>query len=149
MNADQLWETTQDIIKQQEQDMEQDLHKVGKFIYKIFDKTSRLAKVLPDVFKITHLFNAYEYVGDSFKYIVEKNLGQSITLKYEGKHKFTYREIKLNEDSGYQICLEDLSDNIGSADIYTDVWNLLEWVEHYCHRNEEKIKMIIEQLENM
>lgn len=149
MSASQFCETVKDIIKQEEQDMEQDLHKVGKFVYKIFDKTSRLANVLPDAFKIIHLCNAYEYVGYDFKYIVEKHLGQSITLKYEGKHKFTYREIKLNEDSEYTICLENLDDTVNAADIYTDVWNLLGWIEHYADRNDERIKNTIKQLESM
>lgn len=149
MSASQFCETVQDIIKQEEQDMEQDLHKVGKFVYKIFDKTSRLANVLPDVFKVVPLCNIITYKGDNFTYKVEKHLGQSITLEYDGKHKFTYREIKLNENSEYTICLENLDDTVNASDIYTDVWNLLGWIEHYADRNDERIKNIIEQLKSM
>lgn len=149
MNHSEYCSTLNEIIEKQEKDMEQDLHTVGKLCYKIFDKTTKLANVLPDAFKTIHLCNAYEYVGDSFKYIVEKHLGHSITLKYEGRHKFTYREIKEYEDSEYIICLENLDDTVNATDIYTDVWNLLGWIEHYADRNDERIRNTIKQLENM
>ena len=56
---------------------------------------------------------------------------------------------KKDENSNWEICLTDLDDNVTAVDIYSTVWNLLEWLNNYYSQNEKRIKNIIERLENM
>ena len=58
-------------------------------------------------------------------------------------------EIKKDENSDWEICLTDLDDKVTAVDIYSTVWNLLEWLNNYSSQNEKRIKNIIEQLEIM
>lgn len=43
----------------------------------------------------------------------------------------------------------DLDDKVTAVDIYSTVWNLLEWLNNYSSQNEKRIKNIIERLETM
>lgn len=139
-----------EIIEKQEKDMKESLHKVGKLIYAIHEKSLELSKCLPSVFR-KHLYpyNGTSFKNDNFSYSVELHLNQSITLTYKGKYNFTYREIKKSKDSNWEICLSDLDDNVTAVDIYTTVWNLLEWLNNYASQNEERTKDMIERLETM
>lgn len=142
--------TLSDIIQKQEKEMKEGLHTVGKFIYTIHEKSSKLSKCLPNVFQ-QHLYpgSGVSFKNNDFSYSVDLYLDQSITLTYHGKYNFTYREIKKDKNSDWEICLSDLDDNITGVDIYTTVWNLLEWLNNYSSQNEKRIKDIIEQLEIM
>ena len=142
--------TLSDIIQKQEKEMKEGLHTVGKFIYTIHEKSSKLSKCLPNVFQ-QHLYpaNGTSFKNNDFSYSVDLYLDQSITLTYHGKYNFTYREIKKDKNSDWEICLTDLDDNVTGVDIYTTVWNLLEWLNNYSSQNEKRIKDIIEQLEIM
>lgn len=142
--------TINDIIQKQEKEMKEGLHAVGKFIYTIHEKSSKLSKCLPTVFQ-QHLYpgNGTSFKNNDFSYSVDLHLDQSITLTYHGKYNFTYREIKKDENSDWEICLTDLDDIVTGADIYSTVWNLLEWLNNYSSQNEKRIKNIIEQLEIM
>lgn len=139
-----------DIIQKQEEEMKEGLHKVGKLIYTIQEKSSKLSKCLPNVFQ-QHLYpgSGVSFKNNAFSYSVDLHLDQSITLTYHGKYNFTYREIKKDENSDWEICLTDLDDNVTAVDIYSTVWNLLEWLDNYSSQNEKRIKNIIEQLEIM
>ena len=139
-----------DIIQKQEKEMKEGLHKVGKLIYAIHEKSIKLSKCLPNVFQ-QHLFpgNGTSFKNKDFSYSVDLHLEQSITLTYHGKYNFTYREIKKDENSDWEICLTDLDDKVTAVDIYSTVWNLLEWLNNYSSQNEERIKAIIEKLETM
>ena len=136
--------------KKQEKEMKEGLHTVGKFIYTIHEKSSKLSKCLPNVFQ-QHLYpgSGVSFKNNDFSYSVDLHLDQSITLTYHGKYNFTYREIKKDKNSDWEICLTDLDDNVTGVDIYTTVWNLLEWLNNYSSQNEKRIKDIIEQLEIM
>lgn len=138
------------IIQKQEKEMKEGLHTVGKFIYAIHEKSSKLSKCLPNVFQ-QHLYpgSGVSFKNSDFSYSVDLHLDQSITLTYHGKYNFTYREIKKDKNSDWEICLTDLDDNVTGVDIYTTVWNLLEWLNNYSSQNEKRIKDIIEQLEIM
>lgn len=138
------------IIQKQEKEMKEGLHTVGKFIYTIHEKSSKLSKCLPNVFQ-QHLYpaNGVSFKNNDFSYSVDLYLEQSITLTYHGKYNFTYREIKKDKNSDWEICLTDLDDNVTGVDIYSTVWNLLEWLNNYSSQNEKRIKDIIEQLEIM
>ena len=142
--------TPNDIIQKQEKEMKEGLHTVGKFIYTIHEKSSKLSKCLPNVFQ-QHLYpgSGVSFKNNDFSYSVDLYLDQSITLTYHGKYNFTYREIKKDKNSDWEICLTDLDDNVTGVDIYTTVWNLLEWLNNYSSQNEKRIKDIIEQLETM
>lgn len=142
--------TPNDIIQKQEKEMKEGLHTVGKFIYTIHEKSSKLSKCLPNVFQ-QHLYpgSGVSFKNNDFSYSVDLHLDQSITLTYHGKYNFTYREIKKDKNSDWEICLTDLDDNVTGVDIYTTVWNLLEWLNNYSSQNEKRIKDIIEQLEIM
>lgn len=142
--------TVSDIIQKQEKEMKEGLHTVGKFIYTIHEKSSKLSKCLPNVFQ-QHLYpgSGVSFKNNDFSYSVDLYLDQSITLTYHGKYNFTYREIKKDKNSDWEICLTDLDDNVTGVDIYTTVWNLLEWLNNYSSQNEKRIKDIIEQLEIM
>ena len=139
-----------DITQKQEKEMKEGLHTVGKFIYAIHEKSSKLSKCLPNVFQ-QHLYpgSGISFKNNDFSYSVDLHLDQSITLTYHGKYNFTYREIKKDKNSDWEICLTDLDDNVTGVDIYTTVWNLLEWLNNYSSQNEKRIKDIIEQLEIM
>ena len=139
-----------DIIQKQEKEMKEGLHKVGKLIYVIHEKSIKLSKCLPNVFQ-QHLYpgNGTSFKNKDFSYSVDLHLEQSITLTYHGKYNFTYREIKKDENSDWEICLTDLDDKVTAVDIYSMVWNLLEWLNNYSSQNEERIKAIIEKLETM
>ena len=143
-------EAIHEIIEEQEKEMKEGLHKVGKLIYAIHEKSIKLSKCLPNVFH-QHLYpgNGVSFKNNDFSYSEDLHLGQSIELTYKGKYNFTYREIKKDESSKWEICLSDLDDNVTATDIYTTVWNLLEWLNNYSSQNEERIKDIIERLENM
>ena len=142
--------TPNDIIQKQEKEMKEGLHTVGKFIYTIHEKSSKLSKCLPNVFQ-QHLYpgSGVSFKNNDFSYSVDLYLDQSITLTYHGKYNFTYRETKKDKNSDWEICLTDLDDNVTGVDIYTTVWNLLEWLNNYSSQNEKRIKDIIEQLEIM
>lgn len=142
--------TLSDIIQKQEKEMKEGLHTVGKFIYTIHEKSSKLSKCLPNVFQ-QHLYpgSGVSFKNNDFSYSVDLHLDQSITLTYHGKYSFTYREIKKDKNSDWEICLTDLDDKVTGVDIYTTVWNLLEWLNNYSSQNEKRIKDIIEQLEIM
>ena len=142
--------TLSDIIQKQEKRMKEGLHKVGKLIYTIHEKSSKLSKCLPNVFH-QHLYpgNGVSFKNNDFSYSVDLHLEQSITLTYHGKYNFTYREIKKDENSDWEICLTDLDDKVTAVDIYSTVWNLLEWLNNYSSQNEKRIKNIIERLETM
>ena len=142
--------TLNDIIQKQEKEMKEGLHKVGKLIYTIHEKSCKLSKCLPNVFQ-QHLYpgSGVSFKNNDFSYSVDLYLDQSITLTYHGKYNFTYRETKKDKNSDWEICLSDLDDNITGVDIYTTVWNLLEWLNNYSSQNEKRIKDIIEQLEIM
>ena len=142
--------TLNDIIQKQEKEMKEGLHKVGKLIYTIHKKSFKLSKCLPNVFQ-QHLYpgSGVSFKNNDFSYSVDLYLDQSITLTYHGKYNFTYREIKKDKNSDWEICLTDLDDNVTGVDIYTTVWNLLEWLNNYSSQNEKRIKDIIEQLEIM
>lgn len=142
--------TVNDIIQKQEKEMKEGLHTVGKFVYIIHEKSFKLSKCLPNVFQ-QHLYpaNGVSFKNDDFSYSVELYLDQSITLTYHGKYNFTYREIKKDENSDWEICLTDLDDTVTAVDIYSTVWNLLEWLNNYSSQNEKRIKNIIERLETM
>lgn len=150
MNHTQYVETIHEIIEKQEKEMKEGLHKVGKLIYAIHEKSIKLSRCLPNVFQ-QHLYpgNGTSFKNNDFSYSVDLNLGQSITLTYHGKYNFTYREIKKDENSNWEICLSDLDDKVTAVDIYTTVWNLSEWLNNYSTQNEERVKDIIERLENM
>ena len=138
--------TLAEIREKQEKEMKEGLHKVGKLIYAIYEKTIKLSKCLPTVFENVSFKN------NDFSYSVDLHLGQSITLTYHGKYNltyFTYREIKKDENSNWEICLCDLDDNVTALDIYSTVWNLLQWLNNYSSQNEERIKDMIERLEDM
>ena len=139
-----------DVISAQEKAMKEGLHKVGKLIYSIHEKSFKLSKCLPNVFQ-QHLYpgNGTSFKNNDFSYSVDLHLDKSITLTYHGKYNFTYREIKKDENSDWEICLTDLDDKVTAVDIYTIVWNLLEWLNNYSSQNEERIKDIIDRLENM
>lgn len=139
-----------DIIQKQEKEMQEGLHKVGKLIYNIRKKSFKLSKCLPKLFQ-EHMYpgNGISFKNDDFFYSVDSYLGQSVTLTYHGKYNFTYREIKKDENSDWEICLSDLDDKVTAVDIYTTVWNLSEWLNNYSSQNEERIKDIIESLETM
>lgn len=142
--------TLNDIIQKQEKEMKEGLHKVGKLIYTIHEKSCKLSKCLPNVFQ-QHLYpgSGVFFKTNDFSYSVDLHLEQSITLTCHGKYNFTYREIKKDENSDWEICLTDLDDKVTAVDIYTTVWNLLEWLNNYSSQNEKRIKDIIEQLEIM
>lgn len=150
MSYTQYVETIHEIIEKQEKEMKEGLHKVGKLIYTIHEKSIKLSRCLPNVFQ-QHLYpgNGTSFKNNDFSYSVDLNLGQSITLTYHGKYNFTYREIKKDENSNWEICLSDLDDKVTAVDIYTTVWNLSEWLNNYSTQNEERVKDIIESLENM
>ena len=150
MNNSAYVATLSDIIQKQEKEMKEGLHTVGKFIYIIHEKSSKLSKCLPNVFQ-QHLYpgNGVSFKNNDFSYSVDLHLDQSITLTYHGKYNFTYREIKKDENLDWEICLTDLDDKVTGVDIYTTVWNLLEWLNNYSSQNEKRIKDIIEQLETM
>ena len=139
-----------DIIKAQEKAMQEGLHKVGKLIYAIHEKSFKLSKCLPNVFQ-QHLYpgNGTSFKNYDFSYSVDLHLDKSIELIYHGKYNFTYREIKKDENSDWEICLTDLDDKVTAMDIYSTVWNLLEWLNNYSSQNEARIKSIIEGLEIM
>ena len=150
MSFTQYVRTIHEVIEKQEKEMKEGLHKVGKHIYSIFEKSMALSKCLPNVFH-QHLYpgNGVSFKNNDFSYSVDSHLNQSITLIYKGKYNFTYREIKKDENSNWEICLSDLDDKVTAVDIYTTVWNLLEWLNNYSSQNEERIKVIIDGLENM
>ena len=150
MNNSQVVETLSDILNRQAKEMEEGLHKVGKFVYRIHEKSIQLSKCLPHVFQ-QHLYPEYgtSFKNNDFSYSVNLHLNQSIELTYKGKYNFTYREIKKDESSNWEICLSDLDDKATAVDIYTTVWNLLEWLNNYSSQNEERVKSIIERLESM
>jgi len=139
-----------EIIEKQEKEMKEGLHKVGKLIYAIHEKSIKLSKCLPNVFQ-QHLYpeNGVSFKNNDFSYSVDLHLGQSITLTYHGKYNFTYREIKKDENSNWEICLSDLDDNVAARDIYSTVWNLSEWLDNYSSQNENRIKNMIEILETV
>lgn len=150
MNNSQVVETLSDILNRQANEMEEGLHKVGKFVYRIYEKSMQLSKCLPNVFQ-QHFYpeNGTSFKNNDFSYSVNLHLNQSIELTYKGKYNFTYREIKKDESSNWEICLSDLDDKVTAVDIYTTVWNLLEWLNNYSSQNEERVKSIIERLESM
>ena len=150
MNTDSYFTAITDHITKQKKDMQGNLHTVGKFIYKIHEKSVKLSQCLPNVFQ-QHLYprNGTSFKNNDFSYSVDLHLDKSITLTYHGKYNFTYREIKKDETSDWEICLTDLDDKVTAVDIYTIVWNLLEWLNNYSSQNEERIKDIIDRLENM
>lgn len=150
MSFTQYVESFHEIIEKQEKEMKEGLHKVGKLIYAIHEKSIKLSKCLPNVFH-QHLYpgNGVSFKNNDFSYSVGLHLNQSIELTYKGKYNFTYREIKKDENSDWEICLSDLDDKVTATDIYTTVWNLLEWLNNYSSQNEERIKDIIERLETM
>ena len=150
MSFTQYVGTVHEIIEKQEKEMKEGLHKVGKLIYAIHEKSIKLSKCLPNVFQ-QHLYpgSGISFKNNDFSYSVDLQLGQFIELTYKGKYNFTYREIKKDESSNWEICLSDLDDNVTAVDIYTTVWNLLEWLNNYSTQNNERIKDIIERLENM
>jgi len=150
MSFTQYVETFHEIIEKQEKEMKEGLHKVGKLIYAIHEKSIKLSKCLPNVFQ-PHLYpgNGTSFKNNDFSYSVDLHLNQSIELTYKGKYNFTYREIKKDENSDWEICLSDLDDKVTATDIYTTVWNLLEWLNNYSSQNENRIKDIIESLETI
>ena len=143
-------ETIHEIIEKQEKEMKEGLHKVGKLIYSIHEKSFKLSKCLPNVFQ-QHLYpgNGTSFKNNDFSYSEDLHLDKSITLTYHGKYNFTYREIKKDENLDWEICLTDLDDKVTAVDIYSTVWNLLEWLNNYSSQNEERIKDIIRGLENI
>ena len=150
MNDTQFVEAIDKIIEKQEKEMKEGLHKVGKLIYAIHEKSVKLSKCLPDTFH-EHFYpgNGTSFKNDDFRYSEDLHLGESITLDYKGKYNFIYREIKNDENSNWEICLSDLDDKVTALDIYATVSNLLEWLDNYCSQNENRIKDIIEALEIM
>ena len=148
MSDAQTVEILSDILNRQAKEMEEGLHKVGKSVYRIHEKSMQLSKCLPNVFQ-QHLYpgTVVSFKNNDFSYSVDLHLNQSIELTYKGKYNFTYREIKKDENSNWEICLSDLDDNVTAVDIYTTVWNLLEWLNNYSSQNEERIKDIIKGLE--
>lgn len=150
MNCSEHTKTLSEIIEKQEKEMKDGLHKVGKFTYTIFEESIKLSKCLPHVFR-QYLYpgNGVSFTNDDFSYSVDLQVGQSIELTYKGKHNFTYREIKRDENSTWKIYLCDLDDNVNASDIYSIVWNLLQYIKNYSTQNEERIKNIIENLETM
>ena len=150
MSDTQYVEVVNKIIEKQEKEMKEGLHKVGKLIYAIHEKSVKLSNCLPNVFH-QHFYpgNGTSFKNDDFCYSEDLHLDQSITLDYKGKYNFTYREIKKDENSNWEICLTDLDDKVTAVDIYTTVSNLLEWLNNYSSQNENRIKDIIEALEGM
>ena len=93
--------TLSDIIKKKKKEMKEGLHTVGKFIYTIHEKSSKLSKCLPNVFQ-QHLYpaNGTSFKNNDFSYSVDLYLDQSITLTYHGKYNFTYREVNYHKPKG-------------------------------------------------
>ena len=150
MSFTQYVETLHEIIEKQEKEMKEGLHSVGKLIYTIHEKSIKLSKCLPDVFQQhLHPRSGVSFKNNDFSYSTDLLLDQSITLTFKGKYNFTYREIKKDENSNWGICLSDLEDKETATDIYTTVWNLLEWLNNYSSQNENRIKDIINRLETM
>ena len=150
MNTDSYFTAINDHITKQKKDMQGNLHTVGKFIYDIHEKSVKLSKCLPNVFQHLGLGDGVSFRNNDFSYTVGLRLNQYVVLTYKGEYNFTYREIKReDENSNWEICLSDLDDKVTAVDIYSTVWNLLEWLNNYSSQNEERIKAIIERLENM
>ena len=149
MDTDSFLTAVDDIITKQEKEMQEGLHKVGKLVYKIYEKSVTLHKCLPNAFQQATYLGGISFKNNDFSYSVDLLLGQSIELTFKGKYTFTYSEINKDKSPNWEICLSDLDDKVTAVDIYSTVWNLLEWLNNYSSQNEERIKDIIEKLEIM